>query len=198
MSDKIELPGPGDWYIDEQDKSVGNAPMMAWTIESLGSADWALSRVGDLEAEIAENESIAAEAIARIEERTRLLNERANRGVRFFRGKLAEYAEAHRAELLKGGKAKSRKLLHGQIAWRAKGGGLVVTDAAALLAWAQRQPAELELTRVKEEPALAAIKAHAEANGLIPPGMTATESTDELKITATGLGLVKGNGNGDE
>lgn len=176
-------------YQDEENPSVGHA----WRIEGLDSADWALRRLGDLEQEIAENEAIAARRIEEIRIRTALLNERAMKGVAFFRARLTDYAERARSELLKGGKTKTRHLPSGSIAWRKKGGGLVKADAEALLAWAREQPIEAELVRIKEEPAWDAIKRRFETTGEVPPGCDVEPEREEISIKA-----VKGASNGDE
>jgi phage host-nuclease inhibitor protein Gam len=177
-------------YQDEENPSVGHA----WRIENLDSADWALRRLGDLEQEMAENEAIAARRIEEIRIRTSLLNERAMRGAAFFRMRLTEYAERSRTELLKGGKKKTRQLPSGSIAYRSKGGGLVKADADVLLAWAKEQPVELELLRVKEEPAWDAIKKRFEATGEVPPGTDVEPEREEIVIKAA----PKGAGNGAE
>lgn len=155
-----------------------------WHIPDLGALDWALSRVADLEREQAENLELERAAIERIRLRTLRLNESAARGVAFFGGRIREYAELHRAELLGGGKKKSRKLLHGTVGWRSKGGGLSVTDAEALLAWARAQPVEAEVLRIKEDPALKAIKALFEATGEVPDGCDVEPETEEFNLKA--------------
>lgn len=177
---------PPTIYVDEQDPSVTG---LGWTIDTLETLDWALSRVADLESEISENEAVAARAHAAVDMKTAQLNARAMRGAAFFRQQIAAYAQAHREELLKGGKKKSRNLLHGVVGWRSSGGGLEVTDREALLAWAKNQPAELGLLRVKLEPDLVAIKAHAKAHNLIPPGMQEKPEAEELKIEAQPVAL---------
>lgn len=153
-------------YQDEQSPDVREG----WHILDLATADWTLSRLADLQQEIAENRKLEEEAILRIRGRATKLQERAERGIAFFESRLREYAESHREELLKGGKKKSRNLMHGSIGWRKAGGGLSVVDPAALLAWAREQPVELELLRIKEEPALAAIKVLHSTTGEVPPG----------------------------
>lgn len=174
-------PPPAIEYVDEQDPTAGPG----WRITDLSTADWAFARVADLEQEISENEAVVSQAMARLEDRLKRMNDRAMKGVAFFRSQLEAYATANREQLLKGGKKKSRELAHGKFAWRKSGGGLVVKDEAALLAWAQSQPVELGLVRIKEEAAIANIKKHAAAKSLIPPGMTETEAAESLDIEAT-------------
>lgn len=177
MSETLAAPAVDtEVYYDEQDPTVASS---TWRVENLGSADWALGRLKELEREIAQNEAIAAEAVRRLEARVQVLNDRAMRGVRFFRAKLLEYLLTHRAELLGTGKKKSRDLPHGRLGFRKAGGGLEVVDKEALLAWAQAQPVELELVRITEAPAIAAIKAHCEATQKVPPGMVLQPDVDE-------------------
>ena len=170
-----------DAVEEYQDEEMPEA-RPGWHIGDLGALDWALSRVADLEREMAENERLAALAIERIRLRTLKLNERAARGVQFFSGRIREYAELHRAELLGGGKKKSRALVHGTVGWRKKGGGLSVTDVEALLAWARAQPVEAELLRIKEEPALSAIKKHYAATGEVPDGCDVEPEVEEFTL----------------
>lgn len=153
-------------YQDEHDPEARDG----WHISDLAGADWALSRIADLQQEISENEALEEAALLRLKSRAALLNERARRGIEFFTSRLREYAETHRDELLKGGKKKSRALMNGSIGWAKKGGGLAVLDADELLGWASTQPAEKGFVRVKSAPALDAIKEHVKATGEIPPG----------------------------
>lgn len=171
---------PATEYVDAEDESVREG----WEVRDLSSLDWALSRIADLEAERAENEQLKQEAIARIEAKAEKLNRSVDHGLAFFRSRVAVYAHTHRAELLKGGKKKSRKLPHGTIQFKKVGGGYEVTDAEALLAWARQQPAEAEVLRIREEPALAAIKKHVESTGEVPPGLEERPESEEIRITA--------------
>ena len=163
-------------YLDEESPEVNER----WHVESLVDADWALKRICDLEREIAENQAIEAANIERIRARTATLNERAERGVRFFTAAIQAWAERHRAELCPG-KKKSRALAHGSIGWRQTGGGLSVTDEAKLLEWAKAQPKEWGVLRVKEEPALGVIQKVCEASGEVPPGTEPKEKRDEFQ-----------------
>lgn len=169
-----------DVYVDEVEPSVTEV----WCVSDLTSADWALSRLADLEREQAENRALEAAAISRIKLKAELLNEKLGRGVAFFRSRIEAYAETHRAELLGGGKKKSRALLHGTIGWRKTGGGLEVKDEAALLAWAQSQPAESGVLRIKESPALDEIGKAFKRTGEIPPGMDVKPEVEKLIIDA--------------
>lgn len=165
-------------YVDPERPEVRDG----WGIQSLEDFDWALERLADLEREKAENERLVEQRIAWEKLRLEKLNKTANDGARFLESCVKAYAEAHRGELLGKGKKKSRALPHGVIGWRSKGGGLVVKDAEALLAWAKLQPVELELVRVKTEPAIANIKAHAKSTGEVPDGCETSEAVDEFYV----------------
>jgi phage host-nuclease inhibitor protein Gam len=166
-------------YSDDQDLSVG----AGWSIESLGSADWALSRLGECEAESREILAQAAEAKRRIDKRADALRLKAERGIAFFKFKLLGYAETHRGALLRGSK-KSHDFVHGRIGWRSKPERLVVKDEAELLAWLSAQPIELGLYRVKLEPEMKALQTLFKTQGEIPPGCDVEPSQESITITA--------------
>jgi phage host-nuclease inhibitor protein Gam len=156
-----------------------------WSIKDLGAADWSLARIADLEREVDENTAMANAQIAKLQHKAQALNAPLLRRVEFFRTMLAAYAQANRAAILGNGKKKSRALLHGVLAWRKIGGGLTVTDRDALLEWARAQPVELELVRVREEPAVAEIKRHCAATGEVPPGAEVVPEGEEFSVKAT-------------
>ena len=174
-------PGPEERYVDAEDDTVRDG----WRVENVQSLDWALSRIADLEREQAENAAIVEEHIQRLRLRLERLNAKAERGLRFFRSQVQAYADAHRHELLGGGKKKSRALPHGTVGWRKRGGGLTVVDKDALLAWARKQPIEAEVIRIKEEPALDAIKRAFRASGEVPEGCDVEPESEELIIKTT-------------
>jgi phage host-nuclease inhibitor protein Gam len=166
-------------YSDEQDVTVS----AVWSITTLGSADWALSRVAECEAESREILAQAAEAKRRIDQRADSLRLRAERGIAFFKFKLLGYAETHRAELIRGAK-KSRDFVHGRIGWRTKPEKLVVKDSDALAAWLAAQPIESGLYRVKVEPEMKALQQLFKTQGEIPPGCDVEPSSETITITA--------------
>jgi phage host-nuclease inhibitor protein Gam len=178
-----------DPYVDEQDPAVGGA----WSISDLGSADWALARLSECEAEAAEIDRQADAAIERIRKRADALKEKAARGEAFFRAKLLLFAETHRDVLLTG-KKKSRELVHGRIGWRKKGERLVVQDREALLSWLAAQPVESGLYRVKIEPEMRALSERLKGCGEVPPGCEVEPETEtvEIKTEAPEAALVKG------
>ncbi len=154
-----------------------------WQIETLEQLDWALSRIADLEEERAENQRILQAAIDRLTVKQERLDAKIERGLLFFNFEVEHYVTMNRDTILKGGKAKSRGFLHGRIAWRKVGGGLVINNKEALLAWAKEQAIELEFVRIKQEPDVAAIKQWFKKTGEIPPGTDELPVREQLHIT---------------
>jgi phage host-nuclease inhibitor protein Gam len=159
-----------------------------WAIANLSDLNWALERMAAAEAQMAENAALAAEAHARIDARLASINHGPSRAIDYFSAQIRIYAESHRAELLKGGKKKSRDLPGGTIGWKKTGGTLVVENADEALAWAKAQPLEANLTRVKVELSKSGLNAHFKANGEIPPGCVLTEESEELQIKPVAFG----------
>jgi phage host-nuclease inhibitor protein Gam len=184
-----EVPDAFAGYEDEADPSVGGG----WLIRDLGSADWAISRVAECQAEAAEIDRQADAAIERINRRREALKEKAARGEAFFRARLLMFAETHRDEILTG-KKRSREFVHGRIQFRKKAERLVVKDREALLAWLATQPVEAGLYRVRLEPELRAIQDRFKTAGEIPPGceVEPESETVEIKTEAPETALVKG------
>jgi len=167
-------------YRDDSDPSVVDG----WRPTDLGSLEWALSRVADLEAEARENAVALADAHRRLDLRAESMTRRVQRGVAFFRGAILSYMSEHKSELLKGGARKSRVMLHGSVGWRKTGGRLRVVDEKALAEWVAAQPVELGLFRIRIEPAMKELQAYCEANGLIPPGTEREVPTDVPYVKA--------------
>jgi phage host-nuclease inhibitor protein Gam len=185
-----EMPEALAAYEDEQDPAVRGP----WAIDSLGSADWSLSRLAECEAEAAEIDRQAEAAIAKIRKRADELKAKAARGAAFFSYKLLAFAETHRATLLGSSKKKSRDFIHGRIAFRKKGGRLVVKDKDALLAWLATQPVEAGLYRMKLEPEMRAIQEQFKTAGEIPPGCDFEPEFEDVVIEANApeAALVRG------
>lgn len=177
-------------YQDETDPTVRDG----WQVENLGSLEWAMSRIADLEAERDEVQAATLDAVHRVEARGAALVQKVERGVHFFRGQVLRYIEAHRGELLKGGARKSRTLIYGTVGWRSGGGRLKAIDKDALAAWAAAQPVELGLYRVKVEPDMKAIQAYAKRTGEVPPGTEYETEHETAYVTAVqpGTTLTKG------
>lgn len=177
---ELTMPAELVGYEDEQDPAVRGG----WQIETTGSADWALRRLGECEAEAEEIHQQAEAARAQIAAREAELTERAGRGAAYFRFKLAEWAETHRDEIQRG-KKKSRDFIHGRIGFRKKGGRLVVNDAAELEGWLLAQPVEAGLYRLKVAPEMKALQERFKATGEIPPGCDVEPETESIHIEAT-------------
>lgn len=165
-------------YVDSEESDV----RVGWRPQSLDAADWCLKRLGELNAEIAENQSIVAGHVSKLKLRLDALNSTAVRGVAFFESRLREFAEANKEELLKGGKKKSRALPHGTLGWKKTSGGLEVKELESYLEWARNQPMELEVLRIKEEPAMAGLQKLFKETGELPPGCEMKEEKDEVVV----------------
>ena len=157
-----------------------------WRIETIQSADWALARMAELQAEAEQVDAMRDAAIRRIEEKAEAMKAKIARGVSFFGFKLLEYGQRNKKALLGGGKKKSRAFLHGSIGWRTKnkGGRLAVEDAKALEAWLVLQPVDAGFYRQKIEPEMKALQAQFQADGVIPPGCRVEEEIDEPYVKA--------------
>jgi phage host-nuclease inhibitor protein Gam len=156
----------------------------AWAPQTIRDVEWALEMAGESEAEVASIDEQEADAIARIKARADALRAKAERRATYFKGRVAEFASAHRADLLVGTK-KSREFIAGSVAWRKKAGGLVVTDKAALEAWLATQ--DPSLFRIKLEPEMKALKALLDTQGIIPPGCDLRPEVEELTVKTNPL-----------
>lgn len=176
-----ELTAPAEFagYEDEQDQAV----TPAWRIENISTADWALRRLAECEAEAAAIDEQYAAAVAALSERRDALKAKAERGAGFFRFKIAEYAERERGSLLKG-KKKSHDFLHGRISFRSKAERLEVTDRAALEDWLAAQPVEAGLYRMRLEPEMRALQERFRSTGECPPGTDVKPAEESISIDA--------------
>ena len=147
------------------------------------SADWTVQRLGECESELATVEAHYQAAIERLNKRRDELEERARRGVAYFRFKLEQWATRERTWLLKG-KAKSVQLMHGTFGWRKSGGRLKVEDKDALAAWLSGQPIESGLYRMKIEPEMRALQEHCRKLGEVPPGCMFEPERDDFYVKA--------------
>lgn len=175
------LPPEIEGYEDAENPEVRGA----WQIETLQSADWALARMAECEAEAAEIDRQAKAAIERVKARAEELKAKSARGAGFFRFKLLAYAERHRTAILGTGKKKSRAFLHGKIGWRAKPERLEIEDAGALEKWLVAQPVESGLYRTKIEPEMVELQRLFKENGEIPPGMKVHIEPESIEIKAS-------------
>lgn len=174
-----------DNYADAEDFEV----KAGWRITDLGSADWALRRLGELRREVDELQEMKDAAMARLEVKYAKLRSQAESGCAYFATQLEVWAEENRSRLIPG-KAKTRKLLHGSVGWRSAPARLEVTDSDALLVWAVSQP-NPGLVRVKKTPAIDAIQKLHKETGEIPPGTSLIDAA-ELFVVKTDTGGIDG------
>lgn len=162
-----------------------------WRPVTIRDVEWALECVAESEAEIASIDAQLADVVKRAEARATKLKAMAERRASYFRGRVAEFAEANRGDLLVGTK-KSRDFIAGRISWRKSGGRLRVTDKKELEAWLLTQPVEAGLFRMKIEPEMRAIQEAAKRDGLVPPGTEFEPEHDTIHVEAVSLALTKG------
>lgn len=167
-------------YEDDSNPEVKG---LAFRVETLQTADWCLRRIAECEAESAEVDRQAAEAIAAIGKRAADLKEKAERGAAYFRFQVARFAEEQRDSLLKG-KKKSVDCIHGRIQFRSSPERLKVVDKDALADWLASQPVEAGLYRVKLEPEMRALQDQFKSTGEVPPGTEVEVSRESITITA--------------
>lgn len=153
-------------YVDEEDDRI----RVGWEVGNEEQLDWALKRRGELIAMQRANQRIFEAHVERMAHRLEKLNSPLEGGVAFLTGCIQTYVFNNRVRVIGSGKKKSRNLLHGTVGFRKTGGGLVVNDAAKLLAWARSQPVELGYVRITEAPALDEIKRLHKRTGELFPG----------------------------
>jgi phage host-nuclease inhibitor protein Gam len=193
--DATDIAKAAEQYVDEVDPSIRTGER----IKDLGSADWYMRRLGELEREQRENRAMYEDALRRMKARFESMQAKAQRGVDFFRGELLRFMEVHRSELVTGQK-RSRALLHGILGWRKTQGLLRVVDPKALEAWLMAQPLELGLARIKVEPNMKALQEHHKEHGVIPPGTELEVPRDAPYVRAVdpGTTLAKGEDDGND
>jgi len=188
--DAITRPAPPPEYIDEEDSTVRTG----WMIQTRNTANWAMQRDAQERKAIANLESEREDVIRRVNARYDSLIDKCKRAIAFFESHLGMWATDNRAELLKGSNLKSIDLGSGRIGWRKQSPRLVVVDDQALGAWLREQD-DVNLFRIKIEPAMKELQDNFKAKGVIPPGMelvTAQEKIyfDPIDLTTT---LARGN-----
>ena len=152
-------------YVDEP--SLTERP--GYEINTISSADWALERMAECQAEIEDVDRMEREAIERVKARAAKLRARAASDKATWEARIVDWMQRSRSTLLHG-TAKSRALVHGRVGWRAQPEKLVVEDAEMLALWLREQPVGSPLVRVRVEPVLAELQKHLKATGEIPPG----------------------------
>lgn len=140
-----------------------------WAVTDEGSAAWAVDRV-----------LTARERLARVKANCERLVSEAEREVRdaeaYFLPLLELWARANPPR-----KGKSLRLHTGVIAFRTVPGGPRVVDQAAALAWAKQHCPDA--VRVREELAVATLKAHVEASaGELPDGVDIVSASEVFSV----------------
>jgi len=181
MAKRAESLSPPEVEYQDDEAPEVRGPWMPSTIQDV---DWALRRKAECEKEAAEIDSQLSAAISAARERADALKAKALRGAAFFELRLSEWANANKAEIVRG-KRKSREFLHGKISFRESPAHLEVTDKNALRDWLLSQPVEAGLYRIKPEPEMAALQEHFRLTGEVPPGTTPIETHDNLTVKAT-------------
>lgn len=184
--DVQQLTGPQTYRDDEDDSVVEGA----WTIQTIQELEWALSRAAALRREKRDISDASSEAKRRIDARRDSLLSRIERGIAFFEGQIARYADSKRNEILGGSNRKSRTLLNGVVGWRKRPGRLVVTDPEALNAWLTAQP-DVTLYRVKVEPEMRVLQERYTETGEIPPGMEYQTEPEKFYVEPLDLKLAR-------
>lgn len=157
-----------------------------FSINSLALADWALQKIAEHQALMAENERLFQAKLERLEaaiakEKLRLeeINKGPARDSEFLTNHLRLFAELSRDTILKGSRKKSRALPSGTIGWRTKPASLEVKDEAKMLAWARAQK-DTRLLRLK--PAWSVIKERCLKTGEIPDGCEAIPEVEVFEV----------------
>lgn len=159
-----------------------------WTPTTVRDVEWCLERAGEAEADLAEVQAQLDAAVKALHARAMAITEKANRRALWFRGLVEAWAVANRGEVVRG-KAKSRELLGGTIAFRASAEKVVVTDEAAFLAWAQ--PDHLDLLRFPEpEIDKKKLDALVKGTGEVPPGVDVKPATETVTVKVNPLPML--------
>lgn len=162
-----------------------------WRIENLAALEWALERLAGAQVEVAETEALEDQAVARVHAQTQLATASARHSVEYFTQQILAYVTAHRGELLRDDRKKSRSFPGGTVGFRVKhkGGALAVQDEAACLAWAQAQPAVLGLVTQKPVLVKTALNKYFADMGEVPPGCDFVPETDEPYVKSVAVDL---------
>ena len=116
--------------VNPYDQLEGAAPEEARTrfeVKDPRSADWVLKKIAQCEADEAELEELAAEQVRAINDRLEAILRPIRRKREFFELAYGQQLEAFAREKLEGQKARSVKLIHGDIGFR-KGQDKLVVD----------------------------------------------------------------------
>jgi phage host-nuclease inhibitor protein Gam len=164
-------------------------PEPGWSIPDLATLEWALERLSAVKAQIRENDELTKQALERFQLRVESLKRAPLAQAEFLETAILAYATGHRAELLKGGKKKSREFPGGTVGWRKGGGRLQVLDEAKALEWAKQQPLELGLYHVEVKLSKSGLSEYFKTSGEVPPGCDVDEETETAYVKPAELVL---------
>jgi phage host-nuclease inhibitor protein Gam len=176
----VETVAPGAEQSFDADL-VPEGRAVSWFPRTLADVEWALERLGEASANLAEIERQRKAAHDAIDTRADLIARKPERRAEWFDSLVVTWAKEHRDEVVRG-KSKSRELLAGTVAFRAKGEKVVVTDEAAFIEWALKESPGL--VRTKYEPDMKALTAFVKAFGEIPVGVDVQAATETITVTA--------------
>lgn len=128
-----------------------------WSVTDDGSADYALRKLGALQASQAKRAAYVAAEIERLQAWAQHEDAQDQRGIDFFTSHLSRYADQLVADGTIHAKRKSYKLPHGTLSFRAKATAFEVTNQDEFLRWAQRT--DTRFVRSKVEVDWASLKA---------------------------------------
>jgi phage host-nuclease inhibitor protein Gam len=149
-----------------------------WQITDPGSADWALRKLGKVDAEAHQVSELAEQQIAAIEAWRGAEHGRLGAQREHWETLLAIY---HRARLEEDEKAKTIRLPHGTLTARKLPDGIVIEDEDALMAWLGLN--EVGYIRVRRDLDRAAIKDAVLKNGEILPGVEVKPGDVRFTVT---------------
>lgn len=150
----------------------------AWSIDDLGSADWAMRKLAKVEGEIAAAEALVADRVADLNEwlegeRARLETQREN-----WTSLLGNF---HRAQLEDDADRKTIRLPSGTLVARKQPDRVDIPNPAMVLDWALQGQHD-EYVRVKEELDRSAVKQAVLKDGEVIPGVSPVPG--EVKFSA--------------
>jgi len=155
-----------------------------WIPTTIRDIEYALGVIGAVEAEVAEFTAQAEAARAVIASRESAFLYKAHNRMEYLRVAVLDWAKANRDQVVRG-KLKSRELLSGTISFRSTGERVVVTDADALIAWAQEK--HLDLLDYKPRIDKKALDAFVLTTGEVPPGVDVTAPIETVTLKTNPL-----------
>lgn len=165
---------------DEQQREV-------WKIENDSSADWALDKIRETQAEYKRFEMVVSNKIAQLQAALQTEKERMENEVNFFQGKLCKYFETVPRKKTK--TQEVYKLPSGRLVKKYKA-PKIVRDDAKLVEWLEANSMD-ELVKIEKKPDWATLKKCTEvagekvinkATGEVIDGVKAVEQNPEFKV----------------